>query len=416
MNILVIGSGGREHVICLKLKESSMLDTLYTVPKNLVFEAFSKNIDLSPDDFEGIKDLCIKEKIGLVVIGPENPLSAGIADYLVSKGINVFGPCLKGAVLESSKQVAKEFMDRNYIPTAKFKIFYDSNCAKKYISELQKFPVVIKADGLCAGKGVRICNNIDEANTAIEDFMEKRIFKGSGMKVIVEEYLQGKECSVLALVDGKKYLLLPVARDHKRLNDGNTGPNTGGMGAICPVDISRDDIKRIEEEIIKNFMNGIKKERIDYRGVIYFGIMMTEDGPKLLEFNVRFGDPETQAILPLVEDDVLDIFYKVSSGKLDIEKINLKNKYSVCVVLTSKGYPENPLKGDEIFGLDSIDKDITVFYSGIKIENGRYFTNGGRVLSLVGLGDSVEEARRKVYNNVKKIRFEGMHFRGDIGL
>ncbi|MBP7795406.1 MAG: phosphoribosylamine--glycine ligase [Elusimicrobiales bacterium] len=416
MNVLVIGSGGREHAICLKLKESNNLKSLYTVPKNSVFERFSKNIDLSPDDFEGIKDLCIAEKIDLVVVGPEDPLSAGISDYLISKGINVFGPCLKGAVLESSKQLAKEFMDRNYIPTAKFKVFYDFRCAKKYIAELQKFPVVIKADGLCAGKGVRICNNIDEANTAIEDFMEKRIFKGSGMKVIVEECLKGKECSVLALVDGKRYLLLPVARDHKRLNDGNTGPNTGGMGAVCPVDLSTNDIKKIEEEIITNFMNGIRKERIDYRGVIYFGIMMTEDGPKLLEFNVRFGDPETQAILPLVEDDLLDIFYKVASGKLDREKINLKNKYSVCVVLSAKGYPQNPLKGDEISGLDSIDKDITIFYSGIRIENGRYFTSGGRVLSLVGLGDSVDEARRKVYNNIKKIKFEGMHFRTDIGL
>lgn len=416
MNILVIGSGGRENAICRKIKQSQKLNDLYTLPKNSVFEKFSENLDINPNDFEGISKLCQDKKIELVVVGPEDPLSRGVSDYLISKGIKVFGPKLKGAVLESSKQVAKEFMFRNYIPTAEFKIFYDSNYAKEYINGLARFPVVIKADGLCSGKGVRVCKDLNEAVKAVEDFMEKRIFGSSGMKIIVEEYLSGKECSVMCFVDGKKYLMMPLSRDHKRLKDDNDGPNTGGMGAVAPIDVDKETLGRIEEDIIWRFMEAVIRERIDYRGVIYFGIMLTEDGPKVLEFNVRFGDPETQAVLGLIDDDIVDIFYEVALGEIKRTSIKMKKQNSVCVVLSAEGYPENPVKGDEIFGLDKIDPDVDVYYAGVRYENGRYFTNGGRVLNLVGYGDTAESARKKVYENISRINFRGMHYRKDIGL
>ncbi|MEF3279843.1 MAG: phosphoribosylamine--glycine ligase [Elusimicrobiota bacterium] len=415
MNVLVIGSGGREHAICWKIKESTKLNKLYTLPDNSVFKTFSENIDVKIDDFDGIRKLCVDKKIDLVVVGPEYPLSKGIADYLLSANIKVFGPKLKGAVLESSKQVAKEFMYRNYIPTADFKIFYDSNYAKEYLNKIDRFPVVVKADGLCAGKGVRICSNLQEAVNAVEDFMEKRIFGSSGMKIIIEEYLSGRECSVLAFIDGKRYLMLPISRDHKRLNDNNEGPNTGGMGAVAPIDLSKDEICAIEEEIIWRFMEAQLKEKIDYRGVIYFGLMLTNSGPKVLEFNVRFGDPETQAILPLIEDDILDIFEQVSVGELKTEKLKIKKGKSICVVLSALGYPQNPVKGDEISGLDECN-DVIVFHAGTMLKENRYFTNGGRVLNIVALGKDINQARDKAYKAISKINYRGIHYRKDIGV
>ena len=416
MNVCVIGGGAREHALCVKIKESSHLGKLFTIGNNPAFKEISINFELNPNDFESVLKLCKENNIELVVVGPEDPLSKGIADYLLANGIKVFGPKLKGAVLESSKQVAKEFMYRNYIPTAEFKIFYDSTYAKEYIYGLNKFPVVIKADGLCAGKGVRICSNIDEAIKTVEDFMEKRVFGTSSMKIVIEEFIKGKECSVLCFVDGKRYLMLPLARDHKRLNDGDTGPNTGGMGAISPLNLSSEVMRQIEEDIVWRFMEAIIREKIDYRGVIYFGLMVGVDGPKVLEFNVRFGDPETQAIIPLIDEDILKIFNEVASGNLSLTSIKIKKLNSVCVVLASKGYPENPIKGDEISGLDRVDKDVSVFFAGVSFKDEKYYTNGGRVLSVVTAQKTMEEARNKVYDNITRISFKDMHYRKDIGL
>ncbi len=416
MNVLLIGSGGREHAILWKIKQSLLLKNLFTLPKNSVFAKFSKNFDIQMNDFESIYKLCNENKIDLVIVGPEEPLAKGISDYLSAKNINVFGPKIKGAILEASKQVAKEFMYRNYIPTADFKIFFDSEYAKEYLKKNEKFPVVIKADGLCAGKGVRVCYNLEEAYGCIKDFMEDRIFGSSSMKVIIEEYLEGRECSVLCFVDGKRYLMMPISKDHKRLMDGDKGPNTGGMGAIAPLELEKEILRQIEEDIIWRFMEAIIRERIDYRGVIYFGLMITKDGPKVLEFNVRFGDPETQAILPLLEEDLLELCYNVSLGKIEKAWLKIKKEKSVCVVLTSSGYPLNPRKGDEIKGLENVDSDIIVFHAGTKYEDGRYFTNGGRVLNIVGFGENFEKAREKVYSNISKINFTGMYFRKDIGI
>lgn len=416
MNVLIIGNGGRENSLCWKVKQSPILKKLYTIPLNSSFSVFSQNYDIDMLDFDNISDFVKQNNIDIVVVGPELPLSKGIADKLRSQNIKVFGPGLKGAVLESSKQVAKEFMHRNYIPTADFKIFYDFDYAVNYIKNIDKYPIVIKADGLCAGKGVRICRSYEEAYETLDDFMNKHIFGSSGMKVVIEEYLDGVEASLLCFVDGERYLILPLARDYKRLLDNNDGPNTGGMGSIAPVEIDKAVLKQIEEDIVWRFMDAIIRERIDYRGVIYFGLMLTKNGPRVLEFNVRFGDPETQAILPLIDDDLLEIIDEVSSGQIKRTSIKIANKKSVCVVVASNTYPYKSSTGIEINGLEKVDKDVLVFHAGTRFENSKYYTNGGRILNFVALGNSFEEARKKVYENISKISFDGMYFRKDIGI
>ncbi len=414
MNVLVIGSGGREHALCSKILQSPFLNKLYTLPSNSSFSVFSQNLSIDILDFDSISQFVKENFIDLVIVGPELPLSKGIADRLRAEKIKVFGPGLKGAVLEASKQVAKEFMQRNYIPTADFRIFYDFNYAVEYLKKNEKYPLVIKADGLCGGKGVRICKSYEEAYSTLDDFMNKTIFGSSGMKVVVEDYLEGKEVSVLCFVDGSRYLMLPVARDYKRLFDKDEGPNTGGMGSISPVELDIGMIKRIEEEIVWRFMDAIIRERIDWRGLIYFGLMITDEGPKVLEFNVRFGDPETQAILPLIEDDLLEIINEVAEGSIKRHSIRIKNMKSVCVVVSSKTYPFALSLGKEIKGIENVDKDIVVFHAGTRYENGKYYTNGGRILNLVGIDKSFKLAREKVYANLAKISFDEIYFRKDI--
>ncbi|NLI10963.1 MAG: phosphoribosylamine--glycine ligase [Elusimicrobia bacterium] len=413
MNILVVGGGAREHALCKKLKQSAKTEKLLQIPYSKAISEIADSREISSLDFEKIGSLCSDEKIDLAVIGPEEPLSKGIADFLEKKGVKVFGPKLRGAVLESSKQVAKEFMNRHYIPTADFKIIYDSSYAKEYLKEKNKYPVVIKADGLAAGKGVRICFNEEEAFSAVEDFMEKRIFGSSGSKIIIEEFLEGTECSVMAIVDGKTFAMLPVSMDHKRLRDGDEGPNTGGMGAVAPVKLSAEMTDEIKNEILWRFITGIVTEKIDYRGVIYAGLMITKNGPKVLEFNCRFGDPETQVLLELIDEDMGEIFMSAACGSLIKEELNIKNMYSACIVLSAQGYPENPRKGDEISGLEKCS--VSVFHAGTKFENGKYFTNGGRVLSVCALGKDLKEALDKAYKGAEEINFSGKHFRKDIG-
>ncbi|MCX7642155.1 MAG: phosphoribosylamine--glycine ligase, partial [Elusimicrobiales bacterium] len=272
-----------------------------------------------------------------------------------------------------------------------------------------------KADGLCSGKGVVICRDYNEAYNTLDSFMNKHIFGSSGMKVVIEEYLEGKEASVLCFVDSKRYLMLPVSRDYKRLFDGNLGPNTGGMGAIAPIDLDEKTLKEIEEDIVWRFMEAIIRERIDYKGVIYFGLMLTEDGPKVLEFNVRFGDPETQAIIPLIDDDLLEIIFEVASGNIRRSQIKVKKLKSICVVISCDSYPTSTSKDVEIFGINDIDNDVIIFHAGTKFENGKYYTNGGRILNVVGLDYSFDKAKEKVYRNISKIKFNGIHYRKDIG-
>ena len=416
MNVLLVGSGGREHALAWKLCQSPLLGKLYAIPGSAAIENLADCPPIAQDDFAGIHAFCAEKKIELAVIGPEGPLAKGISDFLTAKGVKVFGPSQKGAMLEASKQFAKEFMDRNSIPTAAFSVLYSASYAREKIKETVKYPVVIKADGLAAGKGVRICANETEALEAVSDFMEKRIFGSSGSKVVLEEFMTGREASVMALIDGESALMLPVARDHKRLLDGGAGPNTGGMGAVCPVDVSPEDQEIIQTEIIQRFLEGVKKERIPFRGVLFAGLMFTPDGPRTLEFNVRFGDPETQAIMPLIKSDLLPLLYACAEGRLAGKEIELTGDVCASVVIASAGYPENPEKGKPITGLYAPSPGVSIFHSGTAKKDDSFITAGGRVLSVTACAPDLAAARAKVYAAIKKIDFEGMQYRKDIGL
>lgn len=414
MNVLLIGSGGREHALAWKLKQSPLLTALHAIPGSAAISELAQCPRIAQSDSEAILAYATENKIDLVVIGPEEPLARGLSDLLSEAGFKVFGPSRKGAMLEASKQFAKEFMDRHRLPTAGFKTLYEAGYARERIKENKKYPLVIKADGLASGKGVRICRDEAEALSAVEDFMEKRLFGFSGSKVLMEEFLTGKEASVMALVDGASYLMLPVSRDHKRLKDGDEGPNTGGMGAVAPVELGAKDLELIKREVLDRFMEGLKKDGIPFCGVIYAGLMLTPEGPKVLEFNVRFGDPETQCLLPLLEGDLLELFAACADGRLKGKQAEATGACAT-VVLSARGYPEAPEKGREISGLDALPADVLVFHSGTQKENGKFVTCGGRVLSVSAKAATLERALRKVYSAVKKIKFDGMHYRKDIG-
>ncbi|MBI4655655.1 MAG: phosphoribosylamine--glycine ligase [Elusimicrobia bacterium] len=417
MNVLIIGSGGREHCLAWKIKQSPLLKTLHAIPGSPAMSQIAECPGISQSDFKAIAGYCLEKDIHIVLVGPEEPLAKGIGDFLSGKGIKVFGPSQRGAAMEASKQFAKEFMQRNLIPTADFETLHDSEFAKEKIKNNKKYPVVIKADGLAAGKGVRICKSEAEALEAVSDFMDKRIFGFSGSKIVMEEFLTGKEVSVMAFVDGNSFLLLPVSRDHKRLLDKDGGPNTGGMGAICPVELESKTVKTIEKEILSGFIEGIQREAISYCGIIYAGMMLTAGGPKVLEFNVRFGDPETQAVLPLLKSDLLEIIKSCVEGRLNRQKIETQKLFSTVVVLTSRGYPDNPEKGKEISGLEYVQnsKNIFLFHAGTKRENAKWLTSGGRIINVAGLGSTAEEARKRAYSAISDISFDGMHYRKDIG-
>ncbi len=416
MNVLLIGSGGREHALAWKLKQSPILGRLHCIPGSAAIAELAACPPVKQDDHDGIYAYCLAESIQLVVVGPEAPLAKGLADFLAEKGIKVFGPSRRGAMLEASKQFAKEFMERNDIPTAAFSALYSAAAAREKIAANTKYPVVIKADGLAAGKGVRICRSESEALAAVEDFMEKRIFGASGSKVVMEEFLTGPEASVMALVDGESALLLPVSRDHKRLLDGNSGPNTGGMGAVCPVPLSDDDLETVRTEVIQRFLDGIKKERIPYRGVIYAGVMLTPDGPKVLEFNVRFGDPETQAIMPAIKSDLLPALSACAEGRLAGRELEITGETCVAVVAAAGGYPDSPETGRHITGLYGKHGGVTLFHSGTAKKDDAYVTAGGRVLAVAAVGTDAAAAREKAYAALAGIKFEGMQYRRDIGL
>ncbi len=416
MNVLIIGSGGREHALAWKIKQSPLLGALHAIPGSAAIAGLAQCPPIGQDDFEGIAAYCAEQKIDLVVVGPEVPLSKGIADFLTAKGVKVFGPSQQGAMLEASKQFAKEFMDRNLLPTAAFTALVSPAFAREKVKENKKYPVVIKADGLAAGKGVRICASEAEALEAVSDFMEKRIHGYSGSKVILEEFLTGREASVMALVDGEDFLMLPVSRDHKRLSDHDLGPNTGGMGAIAPLDLPPRDLEIIQNDILRKFVDGIKKENIDFRGVIYVGLMFTPDGPKVLEFNTRFGDPETQALMPVIKTDLLELLAACADGQLKGKTLEVNPGVCVTVVLSAEGYPENPQKGAEITGLGQVPGGVEVFHSGTARSGGKTLTAGGRVLAVTALAPALAQAREKAYAAAGKIQFKGMHYRKDIGL
>ncbi|HBE88808.1 MAG TPA: phosphoribosylamine--glycine ligase [Elusimicrobia bacterium] len=416
MNVLIIGSGGREHALAWKLKQSPLAGRIYAAPGSEGMRDCARPVPMGALEFDKITDFCAGSDIGLCVIGPEEPLAKGLADHLASKGVKVFGPRRQAAMLEASKQLAKEFMRRNYIPTADFQSFYDPQPAKEAVRANKKWPLVVKADGLAAGKGVRVCPDESTALAAVEDFMEKRIFGSSGARVVLEEFLEGREASVMALCDGKDFVMLPVARDHKRLRDGDEGPNTGGMGAVAPVDLDAETLEKVRVDILGRFVEGLKKEKIPYCGVVFAGLMLTKDGPKALEFNVRFGDPETQTVLPLIKSDLLAHMLACAEGRLAGEKPEIYDGSCATVVLAAAGYPESPVTGAEIRGLDRVPPGAEVFHAGTVFDGGKFKVNGGRVLGVSARGATPSEARDRAYKAVVAISFEGMRHRRDIGI
>jgi phosphoribosylamine--glycine ligase len=418
MKVFVIGGGGREHALVWKVSQSRTVKKIYCAPGNGGIEKQAECVALKADDIEELKSFALKEKIDLTVVGPEAPLVQGIVDEFEKANLKIFGPSKKASQLEGSKVFAKNLMKKYGIPTAEFEIFEDSNEAISYIKS-KEMPIVVKADGLAAGKGVIVCKTEDEASNAIKKIMEDRAFGDAGRRVVIEECLEGEEASILAFTDGENIKLLPSSQDHKRIYDDDKGPNTGGMGAYSPAPVVKDDILPIiEKDIIKRTIDGLRKEGIIYKGILYAGLMIEDDKPRVLEFNVRFGDPETQAILPRVEMDIIQPIIAAIDGNLNNVDCKLKNESCVCVVLASGGYPGGYEKGKVINGLNhfSCSKDLVVFHAGTKkLDSGEIVTNGGRVLGVSALGKDIKAAIDNAYNAVSDISFENMYYRKDIG-
>lgn len=421
MRALVIGSGGREHALAWKIAQSKLCAKIFCAPGNAGISQIAECVDIKADDIVRLLDFARKERIDLTVVGPEAPLALGIVDEFIKHKIRIFGPQKRAAQLEASKVFAKELMAKYKVPTADFKIFDNPDAAKKYI-EKKGASCVVKADGLAAGKGVVVAKTPAEAAAAVSTMMQENLLGDAGKRIIIEECLEGQEASILVFTDAKEVIPLVSSQDHKRIFDHDSGPNTGGMGAYSPAPaVTGGLLKEILDKIIYRAIDGLVKEGITYQGVLYAGIMLTKDGPKTLEFNARFGDPETQAILPRLKSDLLEAMLAVSEGKLSsltrTGGLKWDRRACVCVVCASKGYPGEHEKDKEIFGLEEAAKieEVVVFHAGTKKSAGKYFTNGGRVLAVTGLADTIKKAIDKTYQAVEKIHFEGMHYRRDIG-
>jgi phosphoribosylamine--glycine ligase len=416
MRILVIGSGGREHALCWKLRQSPRVTDLYCAPGNAGTEAIARNVPIPIADISALADFAQRESIALTVVGPDDALAAGIVDLFTSRNLRIFGPTQAGARFESSKAFAKRFMQRHSIPTARFGEFTDSSAAHLACQKMD-YPVVIKADGLALGKGVIIATTPDEAAKAIYRIMDQRQFGDAGARIVIEEFLTGQECSIHALVDGRSYALFPAAQDHKRALDCDRGLNTGGMGAYSPVPILTPVLEQqIRDQIMDPFISGLAADGLDFKGLLYPGLMITADGPKVIEFNCRFGDPETQVFLPRLKSDLVDILDSVIDGTLAAHPLEWRDDAAVCVVMASGGYPGDYTKGREITGLDAASPDpaITIFHAGTRRADGRLLTNGGRVLGVTALGPDIRAARDAAYAAVSGIHFQDAHFRTDI--
>ncbi|MCX5751837.1 MAG: phosphoribosylamine--glycine ligase [Candidatus Saganbacteria bacterium] len=423
MKILVVGSGGREHALVWKISQSPKVTKIYAAPGNAGMAALAELVDISAEDVEELKKFVLKNKIDLTVVGPEAPLSLGIVDEFEKAGLRVFGPSEKAAFLEGSKVFAKQLMIKYSIPTAQAKVFDDYNDAIEHLEEMEVKhgliqKMVVKADGLAAGKGVVVCENIDDAEDAVDQMLRKEVFGEAGSQVLIEECLEGEEASILAFVDGKTIVPMVASQDHKRIFDGDKGPNTGGMGAYSPAPVVEEyGMAKIQKEILDPVLNALNKEDIKYKGVLYVGLMFTKDGPKVLEFNCRFGDPETQVVLPRLETDLIDIMEAIIDECLSQVKLEWSSKPAVCVVLASEGYPGSYRKGIPIHGINLAEAldGITVFHAGTKLAKEDVVTTGGRVLGVTALGDTINTAITKAYKAVKLISFDGMQYRNDIG-
>lgn len=413
MRVLLIGSGGREHAIAWKLAQSGLVDKIYCAPGNggTSIQHKCENIDIT--EIDELLDFAEKNNIDITIVGPEAPLVEGITDKFNDKGLKIFGPSKKAAMLEGSKAFSKEFMKKYNVKTAAYEVFEDEKAALEYLGN-SCFPIVIKADGLAAGKGVAICNSFEEAKETLESFMIDDIFKGAGKKVVIEEYLQGVEASILAVTDGKTMIPLLSARDHKTIYENNEGPNTGGMGVIAPnPNFTSEVFENFKKDIMYPTLKGIWEEHMDYVGVLFYGVMINEKGVYLLEYNVRMGDPETQAILPLMKSDFMDIIIKSVDRNLHNADIIWKKKYSCCIVATSEGYPGEYKTGYPIKGIGLTQGKV--FMAGAKVKDNELLTTGGRVLCINCTENTLEEARIKAYNEIKTIDFKGMYYRKDIG-
>ena len=420
MNVLILGSGGREHTIAYKINQSSKLKKLFIAPGNAGTMKIGVNIPISITDFESIKEIVLKNNINLLIVGPEDPLVNGIHDYFLAdnplKNVGIIGPEKLAATLEGSKEFAKEFMMRHKIPTAKYQSFTNDTIEKGFdFLDKMKAPYVLKADGLAAGKGVLILNDIKEAKKELQEMLTKKKFGEASKKVVIEEFLDGIELSCFVLTDGKNYKILPYAKDYKRIGEGDTGLNTGGMGAISPVPFADDFfLKKVEERIVKPTINGFKKDNIPYKGFVFIGLIKVNNEPFVIEYNVRMGDPETEVVFPRIKSDVLNMFTAVAEGTLDKYNLVIDNKHASTVMLVSKGYPEKYEKGKEIIGLESSNNSL-VFHAGTKTNNNKIITNGGRVLAITSLAENYQDALKMSYNTIQSISFKGMNYRKDIG-
>jgi len=420
MKVLIVGSGGREHALAWKVRQSPLVKKVYCAPGNGGTALVAENVPIKETEIHGLADFATTEKIDLTIVGPEQPLVAGITDVFEAKGLKIFGPSRKAAEIEGSKVFAKQFMVRHRIPTARFQIADSPDLAMKIIRSGEfLFPMVIKADGLAGGKGAIICNNLKKAEETVNSLMIKKQFGASGDRILIEEYLRGREVSFIVISDGSRVLPLVTTKDHKQVFDGDRGPNTGGMGAISPSpDITKEEFLRIMEIIIRPTVTRLLEERRRFRGVLYAGLMLTEEGPKVLEFNCRFGDPETQPQMLRLESDLVEVILNALEGNVMLKEVSWRPRPAACVVLTSGGYPLRYETGKRITGIDKASSipGITLFHAGTRLENGNFVTSGGRVMGVCASEETLEKTMGKIYEAIALINFEGMHYRRDIGV
>jgi len=417
MKVLVIGGGGREHAIVWKISQSPLVDQIFCAPGNGGISDIAECVDIKATDIARMVEFAMKERIDLTIVAPDDPLALGMVNALEEKGLRAFGPRKEAAILESSKVFAKNFMKKYNIPTAQYEVFDCPDKAKEYINSCN-YPIVIKADGLALGKGVVIAQNKDEAAKAIQEIMVDKVFKQAGNRVVIEEFLIGTEVSLLVFTDGKTFLPMVSAQDHKRVYDRDEGPNTGGMGSFSPSRIYTKEIAVcVEERIVKPTIDAMAVENRRFKGVLYFGLILTEEGPRLLEYNARFGDPETQVILPRLKTDLIEIMDAIIDERLHEVEIQWENNAAACVIAASAGYPGSYQTGHEIFGLDQLEslKNVMVFHAGTQKKQGKYYTSGGRVLGVTALGRTLDQAINEAYKAISLISFDGMHYRKDIG-
>lgn len=417
MKVLIIGSGGREHALAWKCSKSPKVDKIYCAPGNAGIDQLAEIVPLKADQFEELADFAKKNEIDLTIVGMDDPLVGGIVDVFEKKGLRVFGPRKNAAILEGSKAFSKELMRKYDIPTAAYETFSDLEAAKHYLEGLDKFPVVLKASGLALGKGVLICEDLNSALEGADKIMGKKAFGSAGDEMVVEEFLTGREVSVLAFVDGTHIREMSSAQDYKRAGDGDTGMNTGGMGNISPSPFYTSEVQKFcQEKIFQPTVDAMKAEGREFKGIIFFGLILTEDGPKVLEYNCRFGDPEAQVVLPRMENDLIDVIEACIDGKLDQVEMKFRPETCVCLVLASDGYPAAYEKGKRIQGLEAFEglEDAFCFHAGTAFKDGKIVTNGGRVLGITALGKDMADARRRAYEAADLVKFAGKYYRHDI--